>query len=264
MMIPNILFSRSQKGVCLGYAPNGRKVYVDVFNTPNVGIIDDQYDRLCENVNNFANSLLALGCFSVVTVENEPKVTPSSDYTRVDISKAREYYRELREEIERRMFLFKQCNVHNIDEYNCKQENKLKRIAVFVCIDDSEAMGDRADFRWISVMSKAFGIFMCYYSTRDNVRRALYAFEEANYIEFEKIKKTVLDDPLFYCVLDFAIEEKSINAKMLCKRFSLAKNQAAYYMNVLEKLGFIGDEVCYRVLPDQCSKWIETVKPLLF
>ena len=103
MMIPNILFRRSQKGVCLGYAPNGRKVYVDVFNTPNVGIIDDQYDRLCENVNNFANSLLALRCFSVVTVENEPKVTPSSDYTRVDISKAREYYRELREEIERRI-----------------------------------------------------------------------------------------------------------------------------------------------------------------
>ena len=109
MKIPNNLFSRSQKGVRLGYAPNGRKVYVDVFNTPNVGIIDDQYDRLCENVNNFANSLLALGCFSVVTVENEPKVTPSSDYTRVDVSKAREYYRELKEEIERRMFLFKQC-----------------------------------------------------------------------------------------------------------------------------------------------------------
>ena len=255
MMIPNILFSRSQNGVCLGYAPNGRKVYVDVFNTPNVGIIDDQYDRLWANVNDFANSLLELGCFSVVSVENELNVNPSPDYMRVDISKAREYYRELKEEIERRMFLFDQCDVNNIDEYNCKQENALKRIAVFVCIEDSEAMGDRADFRWISTMSGAFGIFMCYYSTRDEVRRALYACEEANYIEFEKIKTTLQDDPLFYGVIDFAIEEKAINAKMLCNSFSLAKNQAAYYMSVLEKLGFIGEEVCYRVLPDQSSKW---------
>ena len=219
MMIPNILFRRSQKGVCLGYAPNGRKVFVDVFNTPNVGIIDDQYDRLCENVTNFANSLLALGCFSVVMVENEPKVTPSSDYTRIDISKAREYYRELREEIERRMFLFKQCNVHNIDEYNCKQENKLKRIAVFVCIEDSEAMGDRADFRWISVMSKAFGIFMCYYSTRDNVRRALYAFEEANYIEFEKIKNASELEFAVFCIENVAAK-LGVNAERVYKAFT--------------------------------------------
>lgn len=264
MMIPNILFSRSQNGVCLGYAPNGRKVYVDVFNTPNVGIIDDQYDRLWANVNDFANSLLELGCFSVVSVENELNVNPSPDYMRVDISKAREYYRELKEEIERRMFLFDQCDVNNIDEYNCKQENALKRIAVFVCIEDSEAMGDRADFRWISVMSKAFGIFMCYYSTRDNVRRALYAFEEANYIEFEKIKTTLQDDPLFYGVIDFAIEEKAINTPALIKRFGITEKEAIYYMDVLTTLGFVSAKRYCRVLLDSQSKCRELDKAKSF
>ena len=191
-------------------------------------------------------------------------IEQTPEYREESIDNAPAYFSELRQEVVRRYELFSQLNIKNIDEYNLKQGNALKRIVIFLDAKSIDRIIYKSDFRGIGLLCVAAGIFFCYYSQSEKINKDLYIYEEANYIEFDRIRNTVLQDSLFCEVVDFATEEKAINAKMLGKRFSLAKNQAAYYMHVLEKLGFIGDEVCYRVLPDQCSKWIETVKPLLF
>lgn len=253
-MITNVLFKKEQKGLVAGYLPNGKEVYVDVYKNPNVAIIDDDESRLKSTFSKFGNELLKVSGFSIVSFWSGLMIEQTPEYREESIDNAPAYFSELRQEVTRRYELFSQFNVKNIDEYNLKQGNALKRIVVFLDAQSIDRIIYKSDFREIGLLCVAAGIFFCYYSQSEKINRDLYIYEEANYIEFDRIRNTVLQDSLFCEVVDFATEEKAINAKMLGKRFSLAKNQATYYMAVLEKLGFIGDETCYRVLLNQRSK----------
>ena len=254
-MMNNVLFKKEQKGLVAGYSPNGKEVYVDVYKNPNIAIIDDDENRLKSTLSKFGNELLRVGGFSIVSFLGDLMIEPAPEYREESIDNAPAYFSELRQEVARRYELFSQLNIKNIDEYNLKQGNALKRIVIFLDAKSVDRIIYKSDFRGIGLLCVAAGIFFCYYSQSEKINRDLYIYEEANYIEFDRIKNTVLYDSLFCEVVYFATEEKAINVKMLCQRFSLSKNQAAYYMNVLERLGFIGNETYYRVQLDQSSKW---------
>lgn len=254
-MMNNVLFKKEQKGLVAGYSPNGKEVYVDVYKNPNIAIIDDDENRLKSTLSKFGNELLRVGGFSIVSFWSDIMIEPTPEYREESIDNAPAYFSELRQEVVRRYELFSQLNIKNIDEYNLKQGNALKRIVIFLDAKSIDRIIYKSDFRGIGLLCVAAGIFFCYYSQSEKINKDLYIYEEANYIEFDRIKNTVLYDSLFCEVVYFATEEKAINVKMLCQRFSLSKNQAAYYMNVLKRLGFICDETCYRVQLDQGSQW---------
>lgn len=248
-MTKNVLFSKAQNGVRAGYAPNGREVYVDVYNMPNIVIIDNEEYRLISTMSKFGNELLRIGGFSLVSFLNNIIIRPDSDYREESTENLLSFLLELREEIERRHVLFSDHKIKNIDEYNSSQEDSLKRIVVFANARDCIRIANRhPEIRSAFALCKAAGVFLCYYSSTEVSDNKLYICEEANYIEFDRIKHTISEDSLFYEIVDFSIEEKAVNGEMLCRRFGIGLKDAAYYMSVMKRLNIISQNNYYKTI----------------
>lgn len=254
LMLKNVLFSEDQKGVRAGYSPNGREVYVDVYNMPNIAIIDNDENRLVATLSKFCNELLHVGGFSIVSFCKELMVEPNSEYREESNINLSSFLSELREEMERRYVLFSKCKAKNIDEYNSSQDDLLKRIVIFVNAQDCIRVAkNHPNIKSVFALCSAAGVFFCCYSNNELSNNKLYFCEESNYIEFEKIKHTFFEDALFYRILDFSLEVKSVNAQRICERFGIKIKDANYYVRIMRRLNIVSEDQYYRTIVDECS-----------
>lgn len=248
-MTKNVLFSDEHNGVRVGYSPNSREVHVDVYNMPNMAIIDDDESRLISTLSKFGNELLIVGGFSIVSFAQGLMIDPNYNYREETTENLTPFLLGLREEIERRYVLFSDHKVKNIDEYNSTHDDTLKRIVVFVNAQDCIRIVNRHhEVKPAFALCKAAGVFFCYYSKNELSNNKLYICEEVNYIEFDRIRHMIFEDQLFYEIVDFATEEKVINAQMLCTHFRIGAKAAANYVNAMKRLNIVSQNNYYKTI----------------